>query len=147
MGLISIIAPYLALLSLFVSLVPGVHWLFKKIRHSRQSNASRRNQQPDWNTLPTNRQRLSSAILVDEPLFFYSGLLLRTVSNGTRGVSSTSQLFPTYPRPHLDLESRVSRLDTTRFAQDAQVPVELPTEQYWSLNSTWSRPSREPRLS
>lgn len=129
MGLISIIGTYLALLSLFVSCVPGVYWLFKKTHHYRQSDPNRRNQQPYWNALPTNRQHLSSAILLDEPLFLYSGLLLRTISNGTRGVSSTSQLFPTYARPHLDLESQAPQLDTTYVAQNAQAPVELPIEQ------------------
>lgn len=144
MGLISIIGPYLALLSLLVSCVPGVYWLFKKTRQSRQSDPSGRNQQLYWNSLPTNRQYLSSTILLEEPLFLCYGLLLPTVSNGTRDVSSTSQPYPTYSRPRLELESQAPRLDTTCFSQNAQVPVELPTEQCWGLNS---RPPYGPRLS
>lgn len=147
MGLTSRIVPYLALLSLLVSCIPGAHWLFKRFRRIRRGKTSNRDQQQDCTTISTNRQHPSYAILLDDYAPHPCDSHLHTINDGTRQVPGTYQRCLFYRRPLPDSESPPPWLDTTHHAQNVQGPVRLRTEQHWYLDTTWYGPTHEHRFS
>lgn len=147
MGLTSSIVPYLALLSLLVSCIPGAYWLFKRFRRIRRGKNSNKFRQEDCNTVLTNRQHSSYAILLDHYAPHPSDVLLHTINDETRQVASTFQRCLSYRHPLQDSESPLPWLDATDHAPNVQGPVRLRTEQHWYLDTTWYRPTHERRFS
>lgn len=147
MALTSSIVPYLALLSLLVSCIPGAYWVCKKIARSRRVENSSRDQHPDRDSLPTNLQYSSSAILLAEYLCPSSGPLLRTVNNETRQFFSTLQQLPTSPWPFLDPEAQSACLNVTYHVPNMQGSVDLRAEQHWYIHSMWNGSPQERRSS
>lgn len=147
MGLTSSIVPYLALLSLLVPCIPGAYWLFKRFRRIRRGKSSNKIRQEDCNTVSTNRQHSSYAILLDDYAPQPSDVMLHTIKDGTHLVPSAFQQCLLYRHPLRDTESLPLWPDTTHHAPNVQGPVRLRTEQHWYLNTTWYRPTHERRSS
>lgn len=86
---------YLALLSLLVSCVPGLYWIFKRVRRSRQN----RNHQQDqhFNKVLSSHQRPTPTTYSLEEYPTHSFRIPHyTVSDGSRQTSNTIQRFPRY---------------------------------------------------
>lgn len=146
MALSSSVVPYLALLSLLVSCIPGAYWFYKNMARFRRETGSH-NQQLVREALHNIRQHSPYAILHDEYPPHSSGVLIHTVSDRSRQFPSTSRLFPSHPRPLPDPESQAQWVDVTHDSENMRGPVIFRTEQYWHLRSAWYRPSPERRLS
>lgn len=148
MALTSSVVPYLALLSLLVSCVPGAYWLFEKIMLLRRGKTNRPDQleHPGWDVLPTNSRHSSSAVLLEEYPPPSSNLLLRMVNSGAPHVSAAPQRLLTYSRHSPESEGQAMWLDTNNLVPNMQGQVRIRTEQYWYID-TMSRPPQERRFS
>ncbi|KAH8781169.1 hypothetical protein F5883DRAFT_539538 [Diaporthe sp. PMI_573] len=134
MALSSRVIPYLVLLGLIVSCVPGFYWGFKRLRRYRK----KRHNQQDGDTPFVNRQQSLSAILLeDDP--HHSSILPRhhPTNNGRHRVSSATPSAPSYPGPVPVPEYRAVWLSAVFVSSHTERPGRLYTDQSYQHNATW----------
>lgn len=86
---------YLALLSLLVSCVPGIYWIFKQVRRSRKTRNHQHDQHLNQFLSSHQRPAPTTYSLGEYPIHSYR-IPHCTVSDGSRQTSNTIQRFPRY---------------------------------------------------
>lgn len=150
MDLISSLTPYLALFSFLVSCTLGLHCLFERLHRAYRRKSNNRSQQRDRDTLPIHHQHHQpsspSISLLEVSPRPPSVLLLGMTSHRTGQVPNMQNTIPALSRPHTRVESQAPRLDSACLARAVQKPIELPSEGFQRVNTTWCGPRHEQGL-
>lgn len=134
MALSSRVIPYLALLSIIVSCVPGFYWGFTRLRRYMKK---RQNQQ-DGDTPFINRQGSPSAILLDDNPHHSSVLPRHHPTNNSRPrVSIATPSIPSYLGPVPVPDHRAVWLSGVFLSPHTERPDRLYTDQSYHHNATW----------